>query len=207
VLIAIRKQGLIDGRDFIGGFELGAEVASGAGSRAIDALGHTFAKYDITSGKDALTGTGADDLIDGRGGNDAIAGGAGGDDLDRGRGRDRLAGGEDSDRLVGDPGGDSFVFDAALDRVANIGRIGDFEPGMDRIILDEAVFAGLVSGHLPRGAFHAGKAAADSGDRIIHDRKAGTLCFDPDGVGGKDTMAFARVHPGLGISAGDFLMT
>jgi hypothetical protein len=50
VLVALRKHGQIDGCDFIGGFELGAEVAGGAGSLAIRALAHAFAKYDITSG-------------------------------------------------------------------------------------------------------------------------------------------------------------
>ena len=206
VLVALRKHGLIDGRDYIGGFELGAEVAGGAGSLVIDTLGYAFAKYDITSGKDVLAGTDADDLIDGRGGNDTISGGAGQDDLNGGRGRDRLAGGEDGDRLAGGPGSDSFVFDAALDRVGNVDRIADFRAGKDRIVLDDAVFAGLGPGPLPSGAFHAGKAAADADDRIIHDRKAGTLAFDIDGIGGEDAVVFARVDRGLDLSAGDFLV-
>ena len=62
VLVALRKQGIVDGHDFIGGFELGAEVAGGAGSLRIDALGHTFSAYAITAGDDTLTGTEAGDL-------------------------------------------------------------------------------------------------------------------------------------------------
>jgi hypothetical protein len=206
VLVALREAGIIDGRDYIGGFELGAEVAGGEGSLRIDALDHDFSAYHITSGKDVLTGTEARDLIDGRGGADTISGLGGSDDLLGGRGRDRLSGGADGDRLVGAAGRDSFVFDAALDGVHNLDRIADMKPGKDTIVLDADVFAALVPGALDPAAFHAGKVPADSSDRIIHHRKAGTLAFDPDGSGGDDAIVFARVDGGLALSPGDFLV-
>jgi Ca2+-binding RTX toxin-like protein len=205
VLVALRKHGIIDGRDYIGGFELGAEVAGGEGSLRIDALDHTFSAYHITGGKDVLTGTEAGDLIDGRGGADAISGLAGRDDLRGGHGRDRLSGGPDGDRLDGLAGRDSFLFDAAPG-AGNVDRIVDFKPGKDTIVLDGVVFAGLAPGLLDPGAFHAGKNAADPSDRILHDVKAGTLAFDVDGIGGDDAIVFARIDRGLDLRADDFLV-
>ncbi|HET7716717.1 MAG TPA: hypothetical protein VFK86_13920 [Bauldia sp.] len=205
VLVVLRKKGIIDGRDFIGGFELGAEVAGGAGSLRIDRIDHSFEAYAITAGADSLIGTEAGDLIEGRGGADAISGLAGADDLRGGGGRDRLSGGEGDDRLRGGAGGDSFVFDAALVH-GDVDRIADLKPGNDMIVLAAAVFAGLVPGPLSAGAFHGGKAAHDTSDRIIHDRKAGTLAFDIDGFGGTEAVTFARVARGLDLDAGDFLL-
>lgn len=202
MLVTLRKGGIIDGRDYIGGFELGAEVAGGAGSLTIDHLGHAFEKYTITSGADGLIGTGHGDLIDGRGGADVISGLAGTDDLRGGAGRDRLSGGPDADRLEGAPGSDSFVFDAALGP-GNVDRIADMKPGKDAIVLDADVFAGLASGPLPGSAFHAGKVAHDTSDRILHDAKRGTLAFDADGTGGDDAVVFARIDRGMDVSAGD----
>lgn len=37
---------------------------------------------------------------------------------------------------------------------------------------------GIDAGALPGAAFHAGKAAGHASDRIVHDRKAGTVAFD-----------------------------
>jgi hypothetical protein len=205
VLVALRKAGIIDGRDFIGGFELGAEVAGGKGSLGIEALGCDFSAYAVTRGKDTLAGTGADDLIDGRGGADVISGLDGDDDLRGSGGGDRLSGGAGKDRLKGGPGGDDFVFEAGLGP-GNVDRIADFKPGKDTVILAVDVFAGLDLGPLAGSAFRAGKNAADSTDRIIHDRKAGTLAFDIDGAGGADAVLFARLDRGLDLSAGDFLV-
>lgn len=205
VLVALRKAGIIDRDDYIGGFELGAEVAGGKGSLGIEALGYDFSAYAVTRGKDTLAGTGADDLIDGRGGADVISGLDGDDDLRGSDGGDRLSGGAGKDRLKGGPGGDDFVFEAGLGP-GNVDRIADFKPGKDTVILAVDVFAGLDLGPLTGSAFRIGRNAADSTDRIIHDRKAGTLAFDIDGVGGDDAVLFARLDRGLDLSAGDFLV-
>lgn len=205
VLVALRKQGIIDGRDFIGGFELGAEVAGGTGSLRIDALGHTFSAHAITDGGDPLVGTEDGDWIDGRGGADTISGLAGRDDLRGSGGADSLAGGADRDRLEGGPGRDSFVFDAAPG-AGNVDRIVDFRPGKEKIVLGATVFPGLDAGALSGAAFHRGRAAGDASDRIVHDRKAGTLAYDGDGVGGDDAVVFARIDRGLHLDAGDFLV-
>ena len=115
VLVALRKHGVIDGGDFIGGFELGAEVAGGAGSLRIDALGHDFVGLRHHPGKDRLTGTDADDLIDGRGGADTISGPAAPTNSTAAAAATASRVARTSDRLEGGPGRDSFVFDAALD--------------------------------------------------------------------------------------------
>ncbi len=205
VLVALRKQGIIDGRDYIGGFELGAEVAGGKGSLRIDALDHDFSAYAITGGNDTLAGTEAADLIDGRGGADAIAGLGGRDHLNGGRGHDRLSGGAGGDRLDGGPGRDGFVFDAAPG-AGNVDRIADFRPRKDVLVLDAGVFVGLAPGPLDAAALHRGTAAADATDRILHDRKAGTLAFDSDGAGGDTATVFARIERGLQLDAGDVLV-
>ena len=206
VLVALRKDSVIDGRDYVGGFELGAEVAGGAGSLTIDTLGYDFSAYAITAGADALIGTEAGDLVDGRGGANSISGAGGDDDLHGSGGRDRLSGGADADRLEGGPGRDSFVFDAALDGGPDADRIADMKPGKDTIVLAGQVFAGLVPGPLAAAAFHTGKITDNSTDRIVYDRNAGTLAFDPDGAGGDDAIVFTRVDRGLDLSAGDFLV-
>jgi hypothetical protein len=66
------------------------------------------------------------------------------------------------------------------------------------------VFKGLKKGNLPSKAFVVGKAAKDGSDRIIHDRTTGTISFDRDGTGPAKRVAFAKVKPGLRLTAADF---
>ncbi|APZ55207.1 M10 family metallopeptidase C-terminal domain-containing protein [Salipiger abyssi] len=75
-------------------------------------------------GNDALSGGASDDLLMGRWGNDTLIGGAGDDTLFAGPGADRLTGGA---------GADVFVLTAD----GQVDRITDFQPGTDRIDLDD----------------------------------------------------------------------
>lgn len=134
-----------------------------------------------------VSGNGASNAIDGREGNDIIDGKGG------------------SDALTGGLGADVFAFTTALG-VGNVDRILDFKPGIDRIALDDAVFAGLLPGGLTPGAFATGTAAADGDDRIIYDSATGALKFDADGAGGSAAVTFAMLEPGLVLSAGDFFV-
>lgn len=134
-----------------------------------------------------LTGNAAANRLDGREGNDLIDGGAG------------------ADLLIGGLGADVFAFTAPLG-LGNVDSIVDFEPGADRIALDDALFAGLALGALPAEAFRVGTAAADMDDRILYDPATGTLSFDADGLGGAEAVAFATLQPGLAIGAADFIV-
>jgi len=104
---------------------------------------------------DLLFGGSDDDMIDagdgddtafGGGGNDRLWGGAGHDLLDGEAGADSLIGGDGDDHLIlhhqdmglGGDGADAFEIAATgpVAEVADLPRIGDFEPGLDRLILD-----------------------------------------------------------------------
>ena len=80
----------------------------------------------------------------------------------------------------------------------------DYQPGIDRFYLDDAVFTGLAPGALPAGAFRVGAAAADADDRIIYNSANGQLLFDADGNGAGAAIHWATVHEGLAILASDF---
>ncbi|HYI49009.1 MAG TPA: M10 family metallopeptidase C-terminal domain-containing protein [Allosphingosinicella sp.] len=110
-----------------------------------------------------------------------------------------------SDTLVGFGGADQFLFDTALG-AGNVDIVADFQVGTDKIVLDDAVFAGLGLGALSPGAFATGAAAGDSSDRIIYNSATGALMFDADGNGGGAAINFAQLNPGLALSASDFLV-
>ena len=151
-----------------------------------------------------LTGTVS---VDGTGSwrDNQLVGNAAVNRLDGREGNDLIDGGQGADVLTGGLGADVFAFTSPLG-LGNVDAILDFQPGVDRIALDDAVFAGLAAGALPAEAFSVGAAAADSDDRIVYDPATGTLSFDADGLGGADAVVFATVQPGLAIGAGDFVV-
>jgi Ca2+-binding RTX toxin-like protein len=117
-----------------------------------------------------------------------ISGDAGANTLNGMGGNDILYGELGKDILRGGGGSDTFVFDAAL-KAANVSRIVDFARA-DTIQLENGIFKGLKAGTLDRKAFHSGKAAHDSDDRIIYNDSNGRLYFDRDGTGDK----YGQVH-------------
>ena len=159
------------------------------------AVSHTLASgshVEILSAI-SLSGTGALDL----GGNELgniIYGNAGANGIDGKGGADYLAGGG---------GADSFAFTTLL-AAGNVDAIADFEAGIDRFALDDAVFAGLAPGALSAGAFVTGSAAGDADDRIVYDGATGRLLFDADGNGAGAAVQFASVAPGTILTASDF---
>lgn len=182
-----------------------------------------------------IDGLGGNDVIEGKQGDDTLIGGTGGDTLRGGVGQDRLLGGGGNDKLFGDDhadhlygglgndkltggrGKDVFHFDTKPLSRKNFDTITDFRAGgvRDKFALKDAVFAGLGVTGTPDGvrlraaAFRVGTAAKDANDRIIYDRKTGSLYYDADGKGGAAKVKFAVVgtggtHPGL--KASDFLV-
>ena len=119
-------------------------------------------------------------------------------------GVNRLDGRGGADILQGFRGTDDFAFTTALGG-GNVDQIVDFTPGIDRILLDDAVFTGLAPGPLPLGAYRSGTAAQDADDRILYDSATGALYFDADGNGSAaSAIQFATVSPGLVLTPSDF---
>jgi Ca2+-binding RTX toxin-like protein len=164
-------------------------------------------------GDDRLLGGDGEDRLSGGTGADRLVGGPGNDSLQGGAGSDRLSGGAGNDVLRGDAASgsasaDAFYFDAPLDSISNRDTIADFQPGLDRIHLDAAVFGNVgAAGVLAQDAFRTiGVEAADAEDRILYDRAGGALFYDLDGNGAAAAVQFASVTPGLRLSSTDFIV-
>ncbi len=196
----------------------GIALGSGAGPAIIHDHGRIFGDVALGAAADMFDGTGGGTaLVFGGGGNDRLVGGShgdflfgedGNDRLNGGGGNDLIDGGPGRDTLAGGPGRDQFVFDADLDPSRNVGRITDFTPHVDQIVLLDTVFAHLGPvGVLASGRFHPGAAAADGSDRIIYNPQTGFLLYDPDGRGGAPAVHFATLAPHLALHGSDFLVT
>lgn len=161
-----------------------------------------------TSLADRIQGRTGDDVLQGRKGADLMVGGRDDDVLRGGRGDDDISGGLGNDVLRGGKGNDVFVFDTALGP-DNVDGIKDFTPGEDGIELSALIFAGVGAlGALAAAAFKVGDAlsAGDEDVRILYDPGSGSVFYDADGFGGAEMVLFARLKPGLGVTAGDFLV-
>jgi hypothetical protein len=86
------------------------------------------------------------------------------------------------------------------------GKIADFVPGEDRIMLDDAIFRKLDPGVLPSKFFVHGNAAKDGNDHIGYDPGKGTVYYDKNGDKPGGYVALATLKKGLDIDAGDFLV-
>jgi Ca2+-binding RTX toxin-like protein len=84
------------------------------------------------NGHDTVYGGAGNDTVNGGGGNELIQGEDGADSLLGGLGNDTIAGGADADRFV-------FLAGCGGDRV------GDFEDGIDTLVLDDALWGGGLS--------------------------------------------------------------
>ncbi|SFK46845.1 beta strand repeat-containing protein [Methylorubrum salsuginis] len=111
-----------------------------------------------------------------------------------------------ADILTGKAGKDTFIFASTLGK-GNIDRIIDFSAKDDTIKLDDAAFKGLLSGQLSPGQFKdLSLAKIDSDDRILYDRKTGTLSYDADGFGKASAVVFAVLDNKAEMSAADFFV-
>jgi Ca2+-binding RTX toxin-like protein len=158
------------------------------------------------SGKNSLFGNGGHDNLLGNGGDDHLEGNAGNDVLDGGNGADRLFGGVGRDVLTGGAGADKFVFDTRLGSTDR-DTVTDFQHGVDKVWLDNAVFRALgLEGSLKDGFFYAGAAAHDANDHLIYNRATAALSYDVDGMGGQSAVQFATLKGTPLLTAHDFLV-
>ena len=109
------------------------------------------------------------------------------------------------DTLIGYGGVDVFAFTTVVDG-HNADLFLGFEVGVDKIALDDAVFAGLVPGALDPDAFTIGRFASDAEDRILYEASTGHLFFDRDGTGPAEAQYFAAMSDGLNLTASDFIV-
>jgi Ca2+-binding RTX toxin-like protein len=128
--------------------------------------------------------------------NNRLVGNAGENVLDGKRG---------TDLLYGYGGADTFAFTTALGS-GNVDRIADFQVGLDKIALDDAVFGALALGALSPSAFRTGATAQDADDRILYDPTTGALYFDADGAGGVAAVQFASLGANMNLNASDFVL-
>ena len=179
------------------------------GAAAINGNGNGLS--NTITGNDAANliwgGDGAD-VLRGNGGDDILAGGAGVDRLEGGTGIDWLFGGAGADKLTGGAGADKFVFDVTPVK-GEYDQISDFDVVDDQIVLSSSIFTALGKsngGTLDPDQFVVGRSSTDGNDHIIYDKVSGFLYYDADGAGAGETTQFARIAPGLLLSAEDFLI-
>jgi len=158
---------------------------AGAGSATLtsieNSLGGNF--------NDSLTGNGGANFFRGSAGNDTLNGGAG------------------NDRLNGGAGNDFFVF-AAAPGSANSDVVEDFATGVDKLQLEDSVFAAIgASGNFAAGdgRFWAAAGATsghDANDRVIYNSSTGSLYYDADGsgAGAAQLIATLQGQPALGAT-------
>ena len=112
-----------------------------------------------------------------------------------------------NDTLIGLGGADTFAFTTALG-AGNVDNVIGLRPRLDKIALDDAVFAGDRRGRRARRQRlpyrRRGRTTLD--DRIIYNSATGQLFFDADGSGAGAAVLFANLSPGLGLTASDFLV-
>ena len=110
-----------------------------------------------------------------------------------------------NDVLQGLGGADTFAFNTALG-AGNVDTIADMVSGVDRISLDNSVFAGLPLGTLSAANFRQAPTAQDADDRIIYDAATGALYFDADGNGAGAAVQFATLTPFTPLTSNDFFV-
>jgi Ca2+-binding RTX toxin-like protein len=145
----------------------GADTLDGSAAR-LGFLGRGGADDDVLvggAGVDTLFGDGGADALFGQAGADVLDGGAGADSMDGGAGNDSLTGGDGADTLLGGAGddlvlagaGDAVALGADADRVQVLAErasladwagvevaVADYEPGLDRIVVQVTGFADLA---------------------------------------------------------------
>jgi hypothetical protein len=134
---------------------------------------------------------------------DVLIGGTGKDTLSGGDGDDLVIGGKGSDVLSGGPGSDTFRFggDSSTDLLT------DFEPGVDRIELDSALFKALLIGSLADDQFLLGTKALTLTQRVYYDQTKGSLYYDADGSGRGAAILIGILNNKAPLDYTDFLIS
>lgn len=152
----------------------------------------TYHVMDGTSSNNALVGTSVADKMNGMAGDDNLYGKGG------------------SDLMTGGTGADKFIFDTVLD--GSVDDITDFVSGVDKIMLNDAIFKGIGSGswssptRVSGSYFSADGVAHDSTDHLLYNQVTGVLSYDPDGNGPQHAVDFLHLEAGLAITKYDIFV-
>ncbi|MBJ6127787.1 calcium-binding protein [Microvirga sp. BT325] len=159
---------------------------------------------DLTLTGNAIRGTGNSlaNTLSGNAKNNILAGLEGNDFLYGGLGKDQLSGGS---------GKDTFVFDTRPHKSRNVDKVLDFKSRDDSFHLDNKYFTKLGSGtsngkKLKKDMFTEGKKAQDREDRIVYDKKTGSLYYDQDGTGSKAQVKIATLSNKEKLAYHDFFV-
>ena len=168
------------------------ELANQGTDTVLSSITHTlaanFENLEL-QGSSAINGNG-------NGASNVIVGNSGANILNGMGGRDVMTGGG---------GADQFAFTTIPNGSTNVDIVTDFETGVDRFRLENAVFYNLgAAGALSIDAFFIGAAAHDATDRIIYDDTTGRLYYDSNGVAAGGQLEFADLDPGLMLRYTDF---
>jgi Ca2+-binding RTX toxin-like protein len=156
-----------------------------------------------TPGVDVLTGENGNDTIYGSGANDVLSGEAG---------NDWIYGQAGNDLVRGGAGKDVFVFDTRTNKRTNVDRVEDFRFQDDSIYLENKIFTKLGSGTASKpkkfkaDMFTTGTKAKDAEDRIVYDKKTGSLYYDQDGTGSKAQVLIATLTNKAALKYHDFFV-
>lgn len=158
------------------------------------------------AGRDFIWGRDGNDTCLGMGGHDRILGAEGQDSLDGGAGDDALSGGYGLDVLTGGTGADSFHFGS----VAGFGdTITDMQTGVDQILLEVRLFAGLTPGALDAALFQPGVAVGTAGQFVYRSALSsgeGVLLWDANGSDAGGEVLVARLSGMAALVAGDLIL-
>lgn len=154
----------------------------------------TGSGHHLTLIGSAVRGTGNSlaNIIKGNANSNTLWGLGGNDTIHGGSGNDKLYGGAGSDK-------DVFVFDARLNKSTNVDKIYDFSSRYDAIHLESDIFTKLGRGSTAGVKFKSdmfveGTRAQDREDRIVYDKKTGSLYYDQDGTGSKAQVKIATIN-------------
>lgn len=142
-----------------------------------------------------ITGNGGHNNLNGLAGNDTLLGKGGNDAINGGVGNDQLWGGTVG-VLSGDGSNDVFVFNTALSTTTNVDTIGDFEVGVDQILLGHTIFSKLLAGDLSAENFKSYSGVLvgqDANDYVLFEQTTGALYYDADASAVGAAVKFAVV--------------
>ena len=188
-----------DGMQYLANY---AEIAAAYGVSEEAAAAHYVSfgyALGLTDLKLVFYGTSGADLLIGNVANNTLIGDFG---------NDTLTGGPGNDTLTGGHGMDQFVFDSAPGASTNLDRVMDFTPGVDKLVLDHAIFTQLAAGSLAAGRLAASPAgnAQDADDYLAYNTQTGLLSYDADGSSVGAAIPFATLASHPLISAADFVV-
>jgi endoglucanase len=131
------------------------------------------------NGNDSVVGSTGNDILSGGGGNDLVLGQGDDDKINGGGGEDTLIGGLGRDIIRGGAGADLFEFDVSPGNAGGFDIIKDFEPGLDKIQVED-----IVGGRLKASEFatvDSNTSAKTSNGLIVFNRSNNQLFYNPNG--------------------------